>query len=115
VSSVNQSINYYFIINLFVHLLDYNIIICTEQIYKYTMLSIYINSYLNSLYHNYNKKQQDQVIQKISQIERLISDIKRLELFEFSKLSSLAISELRTVISDRLQYKLYIYICQNEC
>jgi hypothetical protein len=83
---------------------DYNIIVYTEQIYRYTVLSIYINSYLNSLQYNYNKKQQKQIIQKIHKIERFILDVKKLELFEFLKLNSLAISELKVFKLNRLKY-----------
>jgi hypothetical protein len=110
VLSANQPINHHFIINLFVHLLDYNVIVYTEQIYRYTVLSIYINSYLNSLCHNYNKEQQKQVIQKISQIEKLIQNIRKLELFKFPELSSFVISKLK-LAKERLQYTEYRYIC----
>jgi hypothetical protein len=74
---------------------DYNVIVCTEQTYRYIVLFIYIDSYLNSSRYNYNKEQQEQVIQKIHQIQRLIQNIRRLELFTFPELTSLAISELK--------------------
>jgi hypothetical protein len=43
----------------------------------------------------------------------LILDTKRLKLFEFSKLSSLAISELK-LVKKGLQYTKYRYICGNK-
>jgi hypothetical protein len=102
------------IIKLFIHLPEYQVIVYTGPECKYAVLPIYIDSHLSSLCHNYSKEQQEQVIQQIDQIQELIQNNKELGLFKFSKPSSPAIPELRAVMSDRLQYRLYSYICQNE-
>src|SRR3984893_13282455 len=97
--------------NPFVHLTDFHIIVYIGQKCKYAMLPIHMDSHLSSPHHNYNKEQQEQVIQEISQIEGLIQDTRGLESFTFPKPTKLAIPELRVAMSDRLQCKQCPYIC----
>ena len=86
-----------FKINLFIYLLKYYIVVCTRKECKYTILPIYINSYLSSLYYNYNQEQYIQIIQKVQQIPELIQDRRGLQLFQFPELRSIAIPKLRAV------------------
>ena len=98
------------IINLFVYLPNFCIIVYTGQKCKYTVLPIYIDCHLSSLYYNYNKEQQKQVVQEISQIDKLIQNARELELFVFPELTSLAIPELNIAKPNRLKYQLYRYV-----
>jgi Orsellinic acid/F9775 biosynthesis cluster protein D len=58
--------------NLFIHLPNYYAIICIGPKCKYAILPIHVDSHLSDLRHNYNKEQQEQIIQEISQIKGLI-------------------------------------------
>lgn len=98
--------------NPFVHLPNYRAIVCTSLECKYAVLPIYVDSHLSSPHHNYNKEQQEQVIQQISQIEGLIQNNQGLESFVFLKPTSLAIPELKPV-KEGLQYIKCRYICCN--
>jgi hypothetical protein len=98
------------IINPFVYLPNFCIIVYIGQKYKYAILPIYIDCHLSNLYYNYNKEQQEQVVQEISQINRLIQDARGLESFAFPEPTSLAIPELNTAKPNRLKCQLYRYI-----
>jgi hypothetical protein len=100
--------------NPFIHLPNYGVIVCVGPKCKYAVLPIHVDSYLSNACHNYNKEQQEQVIQEINQIGGLIQDARGLELFVFPKPNSPAIPELRAVILDGLQCKLCSHICWNE-
>ena len=100
--------------NPFIHLPKYRVIVYTGPKCKYDVLPIHVDSHLGSSHHNYDKEQREQVIQRIGQIQGLIQDAKGLELFEFPKLSTPAVPELRAVMLDRLQCRLCSYIYQNE-
>lgn len=100
--------------NPFVHLPDYQAIVCTSPECKYAVLPIHVDSHLSSPRHNYNREQREQVIQEISQIEGLIQDTRGLESFTFPKPTSPAVPELRAVMSDGLQCRLCSHICRNE-
>jgi hypothetical protein len=100
--------------NLFIHLPNYHVIVYARLKYKYAVLPIHVDSHLSDACYNYNKEQQEQVIQQINQIKGLIQDAKGLKSFAFPKPSSLAIPKLKLAMSDRLQYKQCLYICWNK-
>jgi len=60
------------IINLFIYLSDYRVIVCIRPQCKYAVLPIHVDSHLSDMRYNYKKEQQEQVIKEISQIEGLI-------------------------------------------
>jgi hypothetical protein len=107
--------------NLFIYLSDYNVIVCTGQTCRYTVLPIHIDSHLSSSRYNYNKEQREQIIQEIHKIERLIQDTRGLESFTFPEPTSPAIPELKAPKLNGLKCQLYRYmIChrqliQNHC
>src|SRR5277367_2729415 len=100
--------------NPFIHLPNYHVIVCVGPRCKYAVLPIHVDSHLSNARHNYSKEQQEQVIQEIGQIDRLIQDTRGLESFEFPKPNSLAIPELRAAMSDGLQCKWCFHICWNK-
>jgi hypothetical protein len=103
------------IMNPFIHLPDFNIIVCTGQKCKYAILPIHMDSHLSSPRHNYNKEQREQAIQEISQIEGLIQDTRGLESFTFPEPTSPAIPELMVAKANGLKCQSYRYmICHRQ-
>ena len=100
--------------NPFLHLPNFRVIVCSGPRCKYAILPIHVDSHLSDPRHNYNPEQREQVIQEISQINKLIQDPRGLESFQFPKPNSPAIPELRAAMSDGLQCKQCPYICRNE-
>jgi hypothetical protein len=99
--------------NLFVHLVEYHVIVCTGKECKYTVLPSYIDSHLSSSHYNYNREQRKQVLQEIEQIPGLIQNTTRLASFQFLEPTSPAIPELKPA-KDTLQCTMYRYICCNQ-
>jgi len=91
------------IINLFIYLSNYHVIICIGLQCKYAVLPIHVDSHLSDVCYNYKKEQQEQVIKEISQIERLIQDIRGLESFVFFKSTSPAIPKLNALKTNGLK------------
>ena len=98
------------IMNPFIHLSDYRVIVCTGPQCKYAVLPIHVDSHLSDVRHNYKKEQQEQVIKEISQIEGLIQDTRGLESFVFPKSTSPAIPKLNAPKTDRLKCQLCEYV-----
>jgi Orsellinic acid/F9775 biosynthesis cluster protein D len=100
------------VMNPFIHLPKYRVIVCTGPKCKYAVLPVYVDSYLRDLRHDYDKEQQEQVVQEISQIDGLIQDAKGLESFTFPERTSPAIPELNPA-KEGLQCVQCRYICCN--
>jgi Orsellinic acid/F9775 biosynthesis cluster protein D len=98
------------IMNPFIHLPDYRVIVCAGPECKYAILPIHVDRHLSSSRHNYSKEQREQVIEEISQIQGLIQDTKGLELFEFPKPASPAIPELKAANPHGFKCRLCKYV-----
>jgi hypothetical protein len=100
------------IMNPFIHLPKYRVIVCTGLECKYAVLPIYVDSHLRDPRHDYDKEQQEQVVQEISRIDGLIQNARGLELFTFPEPTSPAIPELNPA-KEGLQCVQCGYICCN--